>query len=115
MQDSIPNQILWHTKSLHKKNGRKTGGQPGHDGHFLKTSTAPDIIVRHHAGAVCECCGESLADITEEVVGKSQVIDIPPVTPVITEHVLMGKRCKCGHVNKCRASAIRAASHTTVA
>lgn len=103
-QDTIEKQIVRHTKSLRKPSGRKTGGQPGHEGHFLPTNEDPDIIIRHNPGDVCECCGESLADVEAEVIGKSQVIDIPPIKPVTTEHVLLGKRCKCGHMNKCRAT-----------
>lgn len=102
-QDTIENQIVRHTKSLRKPSGRKTGGQPGHEGHFLETDDDPDIIVHHHPEDVCECCGESLADVEEEVIGKSQIIDIPTIKPTTTEHVLFGKRCKCGHMNKCRA------------
>ena len=78
-QDSIGNQIVRHTKSLRKKSDRKTGGQPGHEGHFLETNEEPDLIVHHHPDDVCECCGESLADVEAEVIGKSQVVDIPSI------------------------------------
>jgi len=103
-QDTLDKQIVRHTTSLRKKSNRKTGGQPGHEGHFLETSEDPDVIIEHYPGNVCECCGESLADIEAEIVGTSQIIDIPPIKPVITEHALYGKRCKCGHMNKCEAS-----------
>ncbi|WP_276892902.1 IS66 family transposase [Hallella bergensis] len=103
-QDSIGKQIVRHTKSLRKKSDRKTGGQPGHEGHFLETNEDPDFIVHHHPDDVCECCGESLADVEAEEIGKSQVVNIPSIQPTTTEYVLLGKRCKCGHMNKCRAS-----------
>src|SRR5574344_976362 len=103
-QDTMTNQIIRHTNSLRKKSERKTGGQPGHDGHFLKKYDNPDFIIEHYPDNVCECCRKSLADVEVEIVGTSQIIDIPPIKPVITEHLLYGKRCKCGHMNKCEDS-----------
>jgi len=103
-QDTIKNQIVRHTSSLRKKSGRHTGGQPGHEGHFLETVESPDFTVPHCPGHVCECCGESLDGVEAEVIGTSQVVDIPPVRPVTTEHVLYGKRCTCGHMNRCKSA-----------
>lgn len=99
--DSIENQIVRHTKTLRKKNGRKPGGQPGHKGHSLEKCDAPDFTVDYFLNDVCECGGESLESVKPELLGTSQVIDTPPVKPVIVEHALYGKRCKCGHMNKC--------------
>jgi uncharacterized coiled-coil protein SlyX len=103
-QDTMTNQIIRHTNSLRKKSERKTGGQPGHDGHFLKKYEDSDFIIEHYPDNVCECCSESLAHVEAEVVGTSQIIDLPLIKPVVTEHILYGKRCKCGHMNKCEDS-----------
>lgn len=103
-QDTMTSQIIRHTNSLRKKSGRKTGGQPGHDDHFLKKYEDSDFIIEHYPDNVCERCSESLAHVEAEVVGTSLIIDLPLIKPVITEHVLYGKRCKCGHMNKCEDS-----------
>jgi len=99
-QEPIDKKVIRRTQSLRKQSGRKTGGQPGHKGHFLETSENPNIVVACKP-EVCECCGMPLDETEAEVIGKSQVIDIPPVTPVVTEYVAYERRCRCGHVNRC--------------
>jgi transposase len=87
------------TESLREKTGRKAGGQPGHDGACLEMSAEPDDIVVHKPSS-CSCCGRDLSSIASEFIGKRQVIDLPPVKPVITEHQIYGKRCLCGHLTE---------------
>lgn len=43
-QESIPAKAVRRTQSLRKKSERKTGGQPGHPGSTLETSSSPDFI-----------------------------------------------------------------------
>jgi transposase len=38
--------------------------------------------------------------VASEFIGKRQVIDIPPVVPVVTEHQVYSKRCVCGHLTQ---------------
>lgn len=87
------------TQSLRGSSGKKQGGQSGHDGTTLKMVTNPDIIEKH-CPSFCTCCGEDLSTIPAIFVGKRQVIDIPPIIPVVTEHQLFNKCCKCGHLNQ---------------
>ncbi|MCR4308268.1 MAG: DUF6444 domain-containing protein [Candidatus Berkelbacteria bacterium] len=48
-------------KSLRKNGIRKSGGQPGHQGHTLKQVEAPDHIVTIQA-AICACgCAAEIA------------------------------------------------------
>ena len=84
------------TESLRQVTGRKPGGQPGHDGSFLEPVSEPDTTVLHQPD-YCHCCGNDLSGVTSEFIGSRQVIDIPVVKSVVTEHHLYGKRCSCGH------------------
>lgn len=86
------------TKSLRKASGKKAGGQLGHKGTTLKMVDSPSIIEKHTPN-FCTCCGSDLADISGEFAGKRQVIDIPPIQPVVTEHRIFNKKCTCGNVN----------------
>ncbi len=86
-------------KSLRKKTGRKTGGQPGHKGHNLKRSDKPDEIVRDSVDQ-CEACGCCLANQEADRVEKRQVHDLPPIELIVTEYQVESKTCTCGHINK---------------
>lgn len=86
------------TQSLREPSGKKPGGQLGHEGTTLKV-LSPDII-QAHLPSYCNCCGEDLSALPGIFTGKRQVIDIPPITPIVTEHQLFEKRCKCGHLNQ---------------
>ncbi len=59
----------------------------------------PDVI-KQHSSYYCSCCGEDLSAQPSFFTGKRQVIDIPPIIPVVTEHQIFDKRCKCGHLNR---------------
>ena len=85
------------TESLRKPSGRKPGGQPGHIGSCLEMSANPDHVVLHTPG-FCTCCGMDLSDLEVELIGKRQVIDIPMVKPIVTEHQVYAKRCGCGQL-----------------
>ena len=88
-----------HTKSLREPSGKKPGGQLGHEGTTLRTVSTPDFI-EAHSPFFCTCCGEDLTVQPGLFAGKRQVIDIPPIVPIVTEHQLFDKRCKCGHLNQ---------------
>jgi len=90
---------LQKTKSLREASGKKPGGQPGHKGTTLKMTCSPDIFTDHIAN-YCACCGEDLFGYQAMFIGRRQVIDIPPICPVITEHRIYEKQCKCGYKNR---------------
>jgi transposase len=53
------------------------------------------VVIDHRPG----CCGGCGADLAEAVVVgevRRQVVDLPKVTPVITDHVAYRCRCSCG-------------------
>jgi transposase len=59
LQESIAARELRRTKSFRKPSEKPSGGQPGHEGHTLKTVAEPDRIIRHEP-AYCKCCGHPL-------------------------------------------------------
>jgi transposase len=87
------------TQSLREESVKKSGGQPGHEGHTLEMRAVPDVITDHIPG-FCSCCGEDLSPIGAELSSKRQVIDLPVIRPVCTEHRSYYKVCRCGTKNK---------------
>lgn len=77
---------------------RKRGKQKGAKGFGLEMSPNPDVIV-DHVPERCEDCGESLAEGGEEGYVARQVVEVPPVTPTVSEHRAHRRRCSCGHVS----------------
>jgi transposase len=73
---------------------RRREKQPGAPGANLQRRRA-DVEVEH-TPACCGSCGRALD--AAQVVGKQvrQVIDLPPVVPVVTDHIVYRIRCSCG-------------------
>jgi transposase len=89
-------------KSLRGRSGRKPGRPKGQPGATMQLADHPDKKVRHRP-ARCRCCGESLKGAPETGMERRQVIDIPPVRPVVTEHQLLTLQCGCGEETKAQA------------
>lgn len=87
-------------KSLRKRHGRKSGGQPGHSGNTLKAVDKPDFIEIHPVNE-CKSCNSSLKLVAIKDVEKRQVFDLPQVAIRVTEHQVEVKVCPhCGEKNK---------------
>lgn len=87
-------------KSLRKRHGRKTGGQPGHPGNTLKAVEQPDRIEVHQV-MECKRCHGSLEEVKPKGHEQRQVFDIPKITIAVTEHQCEVKICPhCGEKNK---------------
>lgn len=86
-------------KSLRQSSGRRTGGQPGHQGHTLRMVENPDHTVRH-ALVCCSGCGRSLEKQEPERVERRQVFDLPAPKLEVTEHLGEIKTCPCGCINR---------------
>lgn len=83
------------------RGGRKRGGQPGHSesGLELLPSERVDQLVEHHPEA-CHRCGTLLAG-EDSASLRHQLIVIPPITPVVTEHRLHRLVCPCCSTSTC--------------
>ena len=83
-----------------QKSKRSTGGQPGHKGTTLKRIANPDLVKKHIVKQ-CSCCGKSLRHVKARFIDKRQVIDIPPLKAIVTEHQSETKCCpNCYTVTK---------------
>jgi len=88
------------TRSLRKSSGRKSGGQPGHEGHTLEMSANPDEI-QIHGVSRCQYCDQDLETVDVQELERRQVFDLPPVQVVVIEHQAEIKTCpRCGQRNK---------------
>ncbi len=82
-------------KSLRKKSGRKSGGQPGHPGRTLQSCEKPKHVQVH---PLLECeCGEDLSREPAVDYQSHQVFDLPTLTLECTEHRAQIKECPCCH------------------
>ena len=85
-------------KSLRGKSGKKPGGQPGHPGHTLVRVDEPDLVLVH-TPAACTSCGHDLSAVEPCDTRHRQVLDLPPMALLATEHQAQSKRCPgCGHL-----------------
>lgn len=86
-----------------KKTGKKRGGQTGHKGHsrFLyEPSDCEDVF--NHRPETCSCCGEKLSGEDTNPY-RHQIVEIPPIKPIIVEHCLHQLECKhCGSLTRAK-------------
>lgn len=83
-------------KSLRRRSGRRTGGQPGHPGRTLAFSRRPQHVQVH---PLRECaCGEDLSREPALDFQRRQVFDLPSLKLECTEHRAEIKDCPgCHH------------------
>lgn len=83
-----------------KSTGEKPGGQNGHEGHTLKFAENPDVVLDHPVNQ-CNHCGHDLSNTPVNSVERKQVIDIPKLRTIVTEHRGEIKICPhCGETSK---------------
>jgi transposase len=82
---------------------KKRGGQPGHKGHsrFLYDTSECSKVLEHHP-ETCNSCGESLVGVDSNPY-RHQIIEIPPINPIIVEHRLHQLECQnCGTLTRAK-------------
>jgi transposase len=81
-----------------RKSGRSKGGQPGHQGHNLEQVAAPDQVITHRPPH-CEACQSELPELAGQLKERRQVLDLPELRMLVTEHRVEGICCPaCQHV-----------------
>lgn len=85
------------TQSLREKSDKKNGGQSGHEGSTLQMAAVPDEIIKHIPD-FCNDCGKDISSIETILQSTRQVVDIPPIVPIYTQHETYSRRCSCGNL-----------------
>lgn len=84
-------------RSLRQRSGKRPGGQPGHPGQTLRWTDQPDATVVHRPSH-CGGCGAALAGVPATTRQRRQVVDLPPLQLLTTEHQVETVGCPaCQH------------------
>jgi transposase len=87
-----------HKRNSRTSSGRQSGGQSGHEGSTRELVDNPDTVIAC-APEACSGCGGALTEtIDDKVIARSQIVDIPPIVPIVTEYQAIARTCACGHV-----------------
>jgi transposase len=94
---SVPPSAGRKANSRKSSGRRKRGAQKGHKG-ASRHRGEPDVTIECRAQR-CPECGADLSNADQHFVGSNQVIEIPPVKPVVVQATRYGCTCpQCGAV-----------------
>src|SRR4051812_13248852 len=89
---SVPPSVGFKANRAERRARKRRGS---HDG-ISRRRQAPDVIVRCRP-TTCAGCGEPLPLAAQRRVGRSQVVGLPPIRPVVVEAWQYAARCQgCG-------------------
>jgi transposase len=92
---SVPPSRGQKANRVERRRGRKLGPKRGHVG-VSRARSEPDVVVKCRP-SVCDGCGEPLPQTGGRQVGRSQVIELPPIEPVVIEGRQYAMTCAhCG-------------------
>lgn len=91
-------------RSPRQRSERDPGGQQGHPGTTRRQVENP-TFTNDHAPMSCGGCGAGLEGAEVVSVERRQVIEVPPVEPIVVEHRIEHRRCTCGHITQAEAPA----------
>src|SRR5215210_2940818 len=93
---SVPPSVGFKANRAERRSRKR---RPGHDG-ISRRRQQPDVIMRCRP-TICQACGELLPLSGQRRVGRSQVVELPPIRPVVVEAWQYAARCGgCGHRTK---------------
>ena len=93
---SVPPSVGFKANRAERRSRKR---RPGHDG-ISRRRQQPDVIVRCRP-TICQGCGEPLPLRGQRRVGRSQVVELPPIRPVVVEAWQYAARCGgCGQRTK---------------
>ena len=79
-----------------ESSGKKRGGQLGHVGHsrqLYPEEMCQEVI--HHYPEQCSGCGAKINEVGNLPAYRYQIVEVPPVQPIIIEHQFHPVRCTC--------------------
>lgn len=78
-----------------QRSKRNRGAKSGHQGQSRRR-VKPDVVIECQL-ARCPDCGTDLTEAEQKLMGRSQVVEIPPVQPVVVEAERYGCQCPGCH------------------
>jgi transposase len=93
---SVPSSKSDKPNRKRSESAKPRGPKPGHEGHS-RTRQTPDVVIECRP-TVCAQCGHDLTQVDQAARGISQVVDIPPIEPIVVEAHRFCATCpSCGH------------------
>ena len=97
-KESMDDEIKRRTSSLREKSGRKSGGQPWHEGNTRMMSAQPDETEDIQPN-YCRECGRELSDIEGVEEYREECVGVR-IIPVVKRLRFLKKTCTCGCCNR---------------
>jgi len=73
-------------RKARREHAKPGGAKPGHEGHSRALHENPDETVNHRPDICPQCRGLLDADLTGDVIGEYDEIEVPPIKPFVRRH-----------------------------